>query len=355
MKQFFCILICIPNFLFSADTFASSLTKIKIKRQSWEKSSYIWNFGVIMSADKGLDRNPEQFFATETIFDKKKYENLKAGDIVFVHCRFIPQFYQEVVPSLAQPIVLVIADGDESFPTDCGNNFDVEKLLSHHCIVHVFVQNNVYAGKSKKVLSLPIGMDFHTVAYKGANGGWGEKGSPKVQEAQLNDILATLKPTYLRKKRIFTDFQLADTMHGEFKRYLQCGEDRKSIFQRILKTGLVDYAPSFMRRSKLWETKGEYAFSVSPHGNGLDCHRTWEDLVLGCIVIVKSSPLDSLYEGLPVVIVQDWSEITAENLDAWLAKFGNAFTNQSYRIKLTNRYWISKIEAIANRSRDKSL
>ena len=32
----------------------------------------------------------------------------------------------------------------------------------------------------------------------------------------------------------------------------------------------------------------------------------------GCVVIVKTSPLDILYQDLPVVIVQDWKEITEE-------------------------------------------
>ena len=41
----------------------------------------------------------------------------------------------------------------------------------------------------------------------------------------------------------------------------------------------------------------------------------------------KTSPLDALYEGLPVVIVNDWSEVTQENMDKWLFEYGDAFTN----------------------------
>ena len=64
---------------------------------------------------------------------------------------------------------------------------------------------------------------------------------------------------------------------------------------------------------------------------------------MGCIVIVKTSPLDPLYEGLPVVIVKDWSEVTSANLDKWLEQYKDAFTNPSYREKLTYKYWFSKI------------
>ena len=45
--------------------------------------------------------------------------------------------------------------------------------------------------------------------------------------------------------------------------------------------------------------------------------------MLGCIVVVKSSTLDPLYEGLPVVIVKHWSDVTQELLDSSLAKFSS--------------------------------
>ena len=320
---------------------------IAIEAEAWDSSYYIWNFGLIAASDKGLNKNPQVYFATEHTFDKKAYQNIKSGDIVWLRCRFLSQFCKEVLPELKHPIILLIADGDESFPSECGKDFYLESLLNHELILHIFAQNYEYSELRKKISHIPIGMDFHTIAYNGNQGAWGEKGSPKEQEAQLVGILNNLKPTYLRKKGAFVDFQLSDTMHGENRRYLQFGEDRVAIFKRLLSTGLIDH-DVWMRRSKLWERKGEYAFAISPHGNGLDCHRTWESLILGCIVIVKKSSLDQLYEGLPVVIINDWSEITSENLDKWLIQYGDAFTNQSYREKLTNQYWLSKIVAISN-------
>ena len=56
-------------------------------------------------------------------------------------------------------------------------------------------------------------------------------------------------------------------------------------------------------------------------GHGMDCHRTWEALILGCIVIVKKSVLDVLYEDLPVLIVDNWSDITKELLDTTIENF----------------------------------
>ena len=143
------------------------------------------------------------------------------------------------------------------------------------------------------------------------------------------------------------DFQYHDNMRtGPCNRYLKCGEDRTSIFQYLLTTGLINYSLQ-LDRSDLWKTKRRYVFSISPHGNGLDCYRTWEDLILGCIVIIKTSSLDSLYEGLPVVIVKDWSEITEKTLEYWMTLYHDAFTNPIYRYRLTNEYCFSKIGAAA--------
>lgn len=323
------------------------------KRNQWEPSHYIWNFGIIARSDKGITANPEQYFASEPQqFNATLYHNLKAGDIVWMKALWVPEFCKQILPLLQAPIVIVVADGDESFPSECGS-FNVDSLLNHPNVIHVFAQNCDYAGSSSKISSIPIGMDFHTVAYKGINGGWGEKGSPQEQEAQLNAILSQLQSTHLRKKRAFVDFQTSDTMHGNLQRHLQCGEDRTSIFQQLVPSGVIDHGGR-MRRSHLWAKKGEYAFSISPHGNGWDCHRTWEDLILGCIVIVKTSCLDPLYEGLPVVIVKEWSEVTSENMEKWLEQYGDVLNNAAYREKLTLSYWLSQMQELANQYKVKA-
>lgn len=309
--------------------------------EQWEPTEFIWNLGLSAQTDKGLPADPRAYFKMPASFDTAAYRGIQSGDAVWLKACFVERFCQDVLKTVEHPFVVVITDGDESFPSNCGN---IDALIESDKVLHVFAQNCDYRGPSRKVSHLPIGIDFHSIAYKGKKGMWGEKGSPREQEATLTRVLKSLQPTHQRLKRAYVDFHHSDTMHGNFQRYLQFGEDRKSIFERLLSTGFIDHGQP-MRRKELWKRKGQYAFSVSPHGNGLDCHRTWEDLALGCIVIVKHSPLDPLYAGLPVVIVQDWSEITEANMDQWLQQYGDAFTNPRYREKLTNRYWMARIRA----------
>lgn len=228
------------------------------------------------------------------------------------------------------PPVSFIQCGDYSFSELNVDLSRVKHVFTHNCDV-----------KDDRATGLPIGVDFHTIA---RNGGWREpQMTPEEQDLQLREVISKFNPTIERQWRIFADFHHADTMHAGFNRAAQWGEDRKSIFNKINTTGLVDCGP-YLKRSDLWKAKGEYAFSVSPHGNGYDCHRTWEDLILGCIVIVKTSPIDALYDGLPVVIVQSWDEITAENLRVWALLFHDAFSNYEYRKRLTMEWWLDKIK-----------
>jgi hypothetical protein len=103
---------------------------------------------------------------------------------------------------------------------------------------------------------------------------------------------------------------------------------------------LVFYEKEKVTRQVSWERQIEYAFVLSPRGNGRDCHRTWEALILGCIPIVKMSPIDSLYDDLPVLCVRSWSDIS----ESLLADTIERFRHRSFSMeKLTLSYWTKKM------------
>jgi len=117
--------------------------------------------------------------------------------------------------------------------------------------------------------------------------------------------------------------------------------DREDAMNKVPKD-LVFYEPSRISRSDTWKNQVQYAFVLSPHGNGLDCHRTWEALCLGCIPIVKTSPIDAVFDELPVLIVKDWSDVTKELLQETFDSFGKKPFNCE-RLKLS--YWTGLIRS----------
>jgi hypothetical protein len=62
---------------------------------------------------------------------------------------------------------------------------------------------------------------------------------------------------------------------------------------------------------------------------------------MGCIPIVKPMGTNSLYENLPVLIVNDWSEINENLLIETIEKFKNVTINYN---KLTLSYWTNQIK-----------
>jgi hypothetical protein len=52
------------------------------------------------------------------------------------------------------------------------------------------------------------------------------------------------------------------------------------------------------------------AAMLCPRGNGRDTLRVWESLYLGRLVVaLRGSTLDSLYEGLPVLLLDEWAQL----------------------------------------------
>ena len=121
--------------------------------------------------------------------------------------------------------------------------------------------------------------------------------------------------------------------------------ERKYLFNLIKQNSFIDFSINSMSFTDMTQSYNKYNFVLSPRGNGLDCHRTWELLLAGVIVITKTSSLDDMYinNNLPVVILTDWDElnnITKETLEYWY-KIHNSKTNiENIFPKLTYKYWI---------------
>ena len=55
-------------------------------------------------------------------------------------------------------------------------------------------------------------------------------------------------------------------------------------------------------------------FCLSPHGNGIDCYRTWQALYLRTVPIVTRSALTEQHPELPLIVLDDWSELPLDRV-----------------------------------------
>jgi hypothetical protein len=71
------------------------------------------------------------------------------------------------------------------------------------------------------------------------------------------------------------------------------------------------------------EELGKSYFVVSPNGNGVDCHKTWEALYLKTIPIVTKSINVDFYLDYPIIVIDSWSD----------------FDPSKYTIELYDKTW----------------
>lgn len=107
---------------------------------------------------------------------------------------------------------------------------------------------------------------------------------------------------------------------------------------------LFDWYPPGLGRSAFNEKLGTYQFVLCPHGGGLDPNpRCWEALIMGSIPIVKRNSMSESLEHLPIVIVDEWSDVTPENMAIWKTKHGSRLHDDNLEYLMSNSYYFNNI------------
>jgi hypothetical protein len=230
--------------------------------------------------------------------------------------------------------ILMTCDSDTTIPFGCLDDNDFSNLINNVYLIRWYSVNCIQE-KHYKLTLIPLGINLHSIALN-QHKGWkwtNEQLSPLETEKVMISIKNTSKPFYERNPTCYSNF------HFELRSSFN-NPRREAIFS--IPDNLIFYEPNRINLKQTWLNQSEYAFVVSPHGNGYDTHRTWEALILGCIVIVKRSPLDILYKDLPVLIVNEWTDITKELLDNTIQQFKNITFNYE---KITTDYWKTLIKS----------
>jgi len=87
-------------------------------------------------------------------------------------------------------------------------------------------------------------------------------------------------------------------------------------------------------------------YVLSPPGNGIDCHRTWEALYLGAVPIVKESILiKSFRQGVPMVTLKNLDLLDDKMFDVLSKAYGSgSHFIDSPMLKMS--YWKKRIEEV---------
>ncbi len=264
--------------------------------------------------------------STGVIFDADK---VKAGDKIFV--RNVKLFFEKLHPYIKQPYIMITHGEAEATVKD-----DYYRYLENNTIIAWFSIHPPQIGH-KKFFPIPLGIPSWATFKEWTN---------DDAYNELNIYLKTLREEVKKTKLMYMNFSF------------NTSEDRlnsKNIFLGWTFSSFAQNKPF----EEYMEEMAAHKFALSPRGLGPDCYRTWEALLVGVIPIVKrgefdtwatpknkkrlrrGSELDKLYEDLPVLIIDDWSEIN----EAFLNHKYLEITSRRYSIeKLYTKYWHSKIQ-----------
>lgn len=238
----------------------------------------------------------------------KKLKRIKPGDAVFVRTDELEFFFTKLHPSIKNPYILVTHNSDHSAPRPFDHYLDDPKIIA-------------WFGQNSDGVSHP---KFHPIPIGIANKRW-PHGNVKTLNTVQNTVNNTSKSILL-----YMNFKISN-----------CPDERSIVYEKFVNEPFCKTNKPIKFKSYL-STLTQCKFVLSPRGNGLDCHRHWEAMLMGAIPIIKSSSIDSLFEGLPVLIIHDWDEITEDFLNQkWVE-----INSKEYQMeKLYANYWLQMISS----------
>lgn len=234
--------------------------------------------------------------------------DVKAGDIIFV--RNIVSFMKNLHPLIKQPYIIITA-GDflERVRKKSLAMLNNKKIIAWFGV-------HASATSHSKFYPIPLGIF--------------QKPEHYAKRAEFAQIFAKLRQSP-KSELLYSNFNVRKnkpdrlTAQAIFGKASFCTQRKRKPFLNFMKE------------------MAQFKFALSPGGRGPDTYRTWEALLVGTIPIVKTSQLDELYEGLPVLIIKDWKEVTPQFLEQKYAEI----TAKKFTIeKLFLEYWLKKIERV---------
>ena len=268
---------------------------------------------------------------------QKPFNEIKT---VFIHTRLrhrlIIYFIDKILPKLVNPVNVIIAGEDYTFPNNTDKRMrkvnyrikDFKRLGLHKKVKKLFVEN--LDENIKNAFPIPLGIN------------------PKECPTNINYFLQ-FENINENKPLKFTNFNRMRNGKGQWRergRVMKlCHTEKWRKF--FIKTGNINNHKSYLQKLS------NYPFTLCVHGGGLDVNpKLWEAILLGVIPIIRENkPYTNIYKRLdfPIVIIKKWNKntISEENLKKWHKKYYNYFLDNIKRKKMLKAlkldFWINYV------------
>jgi len=174
----------------------------------------------------------------------------------------------------------------------------VNEVLKHVPQMDIWYAQNLLASHHK-VRPLPIGL-----------------ANPKWEHGNLSRFDRISAENIEKSQSVYVNFNIATNP-----------PHRSDCLNKIgvsIDTQYPDFADPAVHNDFVLNSQDEYLraiarslFVVSPMGNGVDCHKTWESIYMKSVPIVINTEFSRRFKsmGIPMLILDDWSEFKSLNLN----------------------------------------
>lgn len=280
---------------------------------------------------------------TRKIKNIDTFDFVKEVDTLLVgitgYSQIIEHFFSIVINKLkCSHIVLVIIETDDVILK--------REWLKNDKLCHIFTWNKPF--HHEKLSCIPIGLNYNRQYNEIKN--W-------LTENNIKEIQATKTKILCFNCNLFTSPErqkLNDMVKSKWSTFCDVLSFYKYLKQYYIPSHIEGKIRIDVTNPKCYDDWRDYKFILSPQGAGLDCHRTWEAILCGVIPIVKSSTIDEVFEKLPVLIVEDWDEITDIFLENSYINIMKKMENNEYELnRVSLDYWINKISKTLDKNINK--
>eukprot|EP00448_Togula_jolla_P025005 CAMPEP_0170578026 /NCGR_PEP_ID=MMETSP0224-20130122/5241_1 /TAXON_ID=285029 /ORGANISM="Togula jolla, Strain CCCM 725" /LENGTH=259 /DNA_ID=CAMNT_0010900977 /DNA_START=299 /DNA_END=1078 /DNA_ORIENTATION=- len=242
------------------------------------------------------------------VFDETMWgsaADVRKGDVVFLKHDFMERFFSSVHPDIVDPYILTTHNSDYNAPTA-----SFIGMLNDGKVAHWFAENMDHV--HPRLHPVPIGVPNAYLAVGNVPNLVNRSTALVPWQQRSIGVYVNFNPTNPTRQAVRDKAAQLPGYHGA---------ESRSHFEY-----LTDLADS--------------RFVISPPGNGRDCYRTWEAIIMGAVPVVLSDPqLDLLYREAPVLVLKSWEELTPDRL------LEAAAVMDRPRDIVLGMYWVEKIWA----------
>jgi hypothetical protein len=268
-----------------------------ISGERFEKlCDYSFDIGNYVNGDHGRPKYNGK--DTDLITTEIRDINYLKAKVLFVYGHDLPIF-MENLHRITNPLKIV------SHNSDLGIKESYKSGITD-TIIEWYGQNNHI--QHERVFSLPIGI---------ANSKYAHGNLPLLVEVMCNNTKTQL---------VYKNFDISTNIR---ERSIVDAITNKHNIHMAQKTNIHNY----------WNQLSNSIFTISPHGNGIDCHRIWECLYFGTVPIVENHPALEHFKHLPILFIDNWDTVTLD----FLTKNVNNWDKNYDLDMLKLSYWKTRI------------